>query len=131
MDTLKRIGNLYISNRVVHTNDAVMFDIDDTLIFTDGRANEPIIDLLNRATRMGYKIIIITARPGLNPVVEWTVRQLKQYGIEYHYLGFTSAETKHHMKQHLPYNFVLSVGDMPTDLTNSEHYLNISSFDHN
>ena len=131
MDTLKRIGILYISNRVVHANDAVMFDIDDTLIFTDGRANEPIIDLLNKSIGLGYKIIIITARPGLDRVVEWTVRQLKQYGIEYHYLGFTSAETKYYMKQQLPYNFVLSVGDMPTDLTNSEHYLNISNFDHN
>ncbi len=131
MNNLKEVGIKYISNRAVQSNDAVMFDIDDTLIFTNGRANEPIIELLHEAVDMGYKIIIITARPGLNHAIEWSVRQLKQYEIVYHYLGFTSAETKHHMKQQLPYNFVLSVGDMPTDLTNSEHYLNISNFDHN
>jgi predicted HAD superfamily phosphohydrolase YqeG len=131
MNNLKEVGIKYISNRAVQSNDAVMFDIDDTLIFTNGRANEPIIDLLNKAVLLGYKIIIITARPALNRVIEWTIRQLQQYEIGYHYIGFTSVETKHYMKQQLPYNFILSVGDMPTDLTNSEHYLNISNFDHN
>lgn len=111
--------------------DAVMFDIDDTLIFTDGRPNVPIMRLLHRAAQMGYKIVIITARPGIGPVIRWTIEQLKDYGIGYDYLGFTSAETKHLMKQILPYNFILSIGDMPTDLTGSPHYLNISNFDHN
>jgi acid phosphatase class B len=86
MDNLKTWGVHYISNRKVRPMDAVMFDIDDTLIFTSGRHD---------------------------------------------YLGFTSAETKHLMKQNLPYNFMLSIGDMPTDLTGSPHYLNISNFDHN
>ena len=111
--------------------DAVMFDIDDTLIYTSGRANDAIIELLNIAGHMGYKIVIITARPGLKHVIQWTIEQLRNYEIGYNYLGFTSAETKHIMKKQLPYNFILSVGDMPTDLTGSEHYLNISNFDHN
>ena len=106
-------------------------DIDDTLIFTNGRSNDPIIELLNIAGHMGYKIVIITARPGLEHVIQWTIEQLKEYEIGYNYLGFTSAETKHLMKKQLPYNFLLSVGDMPTDLTGSDHYLNISNFDHN
>jgi predicted HAD superfamily phosphohydrolase YqeG len=131
METLKEWGMYYISNRRVHENDAVMFDIDDTLIFTDGRPNTPMIDLLHEAVNMGYQIIIITARPGLESVIKWTVKQLDEYKIGYHYLGFTSAETKHIMKQKLPYKFILSVGDMPTDLTESKHYLNISSYDHN
>ena len=130
MDNLKEWGIRYISNRKIKPNDAVMFDIDDTLIFTNGRPNRPIIDLLNRATQMGYTIVIITARPGLEQVVQWTIGQLRDYNIRYNYLGFTSAETKHLMKKQLPYNFILSVGDMPTDLTESEHYLNISSYDH-
>jgi hydroxymethylpyrimidine pyrophosphatase-like HAD family hydrolase len=131
METLKEWGMYYISNRRVHENDAVMFDIDDTLIFTDGRPNTPMIDLLHEAVNMGYQIIIITARPGLESVIKWTVKQLDEYKIGYHYLGFTSTETKHIMKQKLPYKFILSVGDMPTDLTESKHYLNISSYDHN
>ena len=112
-------------------NDAVMFDIDDTLIWTSGRPNTPIIQLLHRMKALGYRIVIITARPGLKHVIQWTIEQLRNYEIGYNYLGFTSAETKHIMKKQLPYNFILSVGDMPTDLTGSEHYLNISNFDHN
>ena len=131
MDTLKRWGVYYISNRKVGFNDAVMFDIDDTLIFTDGRPNTPMIELLHEAATMGYQIIIITARPGIEPVVRWTIKQLGEYRIGYNYLGFTTAETKHLMKKKLPYHFVLSVGDMPTDLTASDHFLNISNFSHN
>jgi hydroxymethylpyrimidine pyrophosphatase-like HAD family hydrolase len=131
MDNLKEWGVRYISNRKIKPNDAVMFDIDDTLIFTDGRPNRPMIELLNRASHMGYAIVIITARPGLEHVIQWTIRQLDEYRIGYNYLGFTSAQTKHLMKKQLPYNFILSVGDMPTDLTESQHYLNISSYDHN
>lgn len=130
MDNLKEWGLHYISNRVVRPRDAVMFDIDDTLIFTNGKANKPIINLLHTAKQMGYNIIIITARPGLNYVIKWTIKQLDDYGIAYDYLGFTSAETKCLMKKQLPYYFILSVGDMPTDLTDSDHTLNISSFDH-
>ena len=128
MENLKNWGVHYISNREIAPNDAVMFDIDDTLIFTDGRPNIPIINLLRGARAMGYKIIIITARPGLGHVINWTVNQLQEYEIVYDYLGFTSAETKGLMKKQLPYNFILSVGDMPTDLTDSEHVLNISNF---
>jgi hydroxymethylpyrimidine pyrophosphatase-like HAD family hydrolase len=130
MDNLKTWGIHYISNREVHPNDAVMFDIDDTLIFTNGRPNKPIIKLLNVAIQMGYRIVIITARPGLEHVIQWTIGQLKEYKIRYNYLGFTSAETKHIMKKRLRYHFILSVGDLPTDLTASEHALNISNFVH-
>ena len=37
-------------------------------------------------------------------------------------------EKKGIMKKKLPYNFILSVGDMPTDLTETQHWLNISTF---
>ena len=111
-------------------NDAVMFDIDDTLIWTNGQPNIPIIHLLHKMKALGYKIIIITARPGLEPVVHLTVKQLASHGIVYDYLGFTSANTKTNMKQKLGYNFVLSVGDMPTDWTDSKYYINTSNFGH-
>ena len=131
MDNLKNWGVHYISNRKLVQSDAVMFDIDDTLIFTNGQVNAPIVNLLHEARVMGSKIVIITARPGLNHVIKWTTNQLQDYGIYYDYLGFTSAETKGLMKKQLPYNFILSVGDMVTDLTESIHRLNISNFAHN
>ena len=108
-------------------NDAVMFDIDDTLIWTNGEPNTPIIQLLHKMRALRYKIIIITARPGFRIAVDWTRQQLASHGIVYDYLGFTSAETKSRMKQMLGYNFVLSVGDMPTDWTDSKYYINTSS----
>ena len=131
MNNLKAVGVHYISNRMINQNDAVMFDIDDTLIFTNGRLNIPMVELLYVANDMGYKIVIITARVGTDPVIKFTINQLKEYNIMYDYLGFTSAETKIDMKEKLPFNFILSVGDMPTDLTGSAHWLNISTFSHN
>lgn len=130
MDELKKRGMQYISGRPVRQNDAVMFDIDDTLIFTSGKLNVPIYELLLEAKKMGYKIIIITARPRFETVIDITRSQLKLYNIVYDYLGFTSHETKGLMKKELGYNFVLSVGDMETDLTHSEHSLNTSNFYH-
>ena len=60
MDTLKERGVQYISGRIMAQNDAVMFDIDDTLIFVDGTPNNPMIELLHIARHLGYKIVIIT-----------------------------------------------------------------------
>jgi predicted HAD superfamily phosphohydrolase YqeG len=114
----------------VKQNDAVMFDIDDTLIFTNGQPNTPIIDLLYKARHLGYKIVVITARPGIGRVINSTMNQLCEYGIPFDYLGFTTAQTKGVMKVQLPYTFILSVGDLQTDLTHSEHTLNISNFSH-
>jgi len=131
MDNLKNWGIHYITKRDMGPRDAVMFDIDDTLIFMSGRSNAPIVELLTTAHKLGYKIVIITARPGIEPTIQWTIRQLKEYKIGYDYLGFTSPETKHDMKIRLPYHFVLSIGDIPTDLTASEHFLNISNLSHN
>lgn len=123
--------NNILKDRVIREKDAVMFDIDDTLIFTGGEPNKPIIELLHEARDMTYKIIIITARPPLDHNIERTIKQLYEYGIPFDYIGFTSPLTKGIMKQQLPYNFILSVGDMPTDLTDSQHVLNISNFFHN
>ena len=130
MEKAKQIGIDILTKHHRKTNDAVMFDIDDTLIFTNGEPNKPIIELLHEALGMTYKIIIITARPPLDHNIERTIKQLYEYGIPYDYIGFTSPLTKGIMKQQLPYNFILSVGDMPTDLTDSEHVLNISNFYH-
>lgn len=111
-------------------NDAVMFDIDDTLIWSNGQPNVPIIQLLHSMRDLGYKIVIITARPGVEICVRMTIKQLRDHGIVCDYLGFTSAQTKTHMKRKLGYNFVLSVGDMPTDWTCSKYYINTSSYGH-
>jgi len=130
MDELKRVGIEYISNSEIASNDAVMFDIDDTLIYVNKDPITPMIKLLYEAKKMGYNIVLITARPGWEEFVKMTVNELNSYNIYYDYLGFTSATTKTLMKKELPYNFILSVGDLETDLTDSMHTLNTSNFSH-
>ena len=114
-----------LKNRVVDEKDAVMFDIDDTLIFTNGNANVPIIKLLHYAKYLGYKIIIITARPAVRGTVEITQYQLKQYGIPYDALVITPAYNKGNIKRESGLNYVLSVGDQDTDLTETQNALKI------
>ncbi len=114
-----------LKNRAIKENDAVMFDIDDTLIFTNGKINKPVVNLLHYAKSLGYKIAIITARPHFSQVVQYTTRQLVKHGIPYDILGFSPAMRKGEMKRTIGYNFILSVGDMPTDLTESLYGLRV------
>jgi len=122
-----RIKNI-LKNRVVEKKDAVMFDIDDTLIFTNGRANTEMIDLLNYSKRLGYKIIIITARPFSIVTRQFTIIQLKKYGIIYDELYLTPALNKGNVKKQSGYNYILSVGDQETDLTHTKYGIKITVF---
>lgn len=111
-----------LNSRDIKENDAVMFDIDDTLIRSvDGSLIMSVVNLLHGAKSLGYKIVIITARPYSDYVVEHTTKQLKANGITYDALGFAPPDQKGKMKRDLKFNFILSVGDMPTDLTDSEY----------
>ena len=112
-----------LRDRVINKNDAVMFDIDDTLIFIDGTLNQPVVDLLHYSKSLGYKIVIITARPIFKPVIHFTVGQLRRHGIPYDTLAFTAAENKGALKRDMEFNFILSVGDMATDLTDTRYAL--------
>tara|TARA_Y100000401_G_C8236943_1_gene181018 strand:- start:137 stop:499 length:363 start_codon:yes stop_codon:yes gene_type:complete len=115
-----------LKDRVISEKDAVMFDIDDTLIFTNGQANVPIINLLKYAMNLGYKIIIITARPNTIFTGMFTKWQLKKYGIPYHSLIITPAQNKGNVKVQTGLNYILSVGDQPTDLTHTKYAIKIS-----
>jgi len=119
-----------LKDRIIKDKDAVMFDIDDTLIFTNGRANKPIINLLHYCSHLGYSVVIITARPNVIWMREFTKWQLKRYSIVYDELLFIRAELKGKAKKLSGYNYILSVGDMDTDLTNSAFGLKISNDSH-
>lgn len=132
MDYLRERGEEYITGRYVdHDKDAVMFDIDDTLIFISGEPNTPMISLLQQAKVLGYIVVIITARPNIKPVIDSTVNQLRRLGIEFDHIGFVSAKDKGLLKSISGFNYILSVGDLETDLTGSRHVLNTSNFYHN
>jgi ribonucleotide monophosphatase NagD (HAD superfamily) len=99
-------------------NDAVMFDIDDTLIRSaDGVVIFGSLNILKRARKLGYKIVIITARSPNG--AEYTSTQLDMAGIPYDILIFSPAHMKGQVKRNTGHRYVLSVGDLLTDCTDS------------
>lgn len=116
-----------LKNRYVKYNDAVMFDIDNTLIFTNTRPNIPAIELLEDCVRLGYRIVIMTARPNIPGMLCFTKCQLYMYGIYYDELHLVPAKKKGELKRKTGYNYVLSVGDQDTDLTDSKYVIKIST----
>ena len=103
---------------------AVMFDIDDTLIFVSGESNEPVINLLIDCRKKGLLIIIITARN--SKYTEETKKQLAEYGIEYDYLYLRQSPQDNHdmFKSDVKKRFyengittIMSVGDKEMDIT--------------
>ena len=104
--------------------DAVMFDIDDTLIrSSDQSMIEDSYKILKLAKRFGYKVIIITARPP--EAMENTKDQMREYNIPYDGLFITPANNKGNVKRKTGLRFVLSVGDMKTDCTDSIYSLKL------
>ena len=104
-----------------------MFDIDDTLISSrNKKVIEPVYNIYKALKQRGYKIVIITARPGFQENIEWTEQQLAEINVEYDVLVFTTPENKGKFKRNSNYNYILSVGDMDTDLTDSTYSLKIS-----
>jgi predicted secreted acid phosphatase len=97
---------------------AIIFDIDDTLVFTDPEQvlnlqeltynvpdttgkmcevdisppNMPIINLLNHSRSMDFKIILLTARPASCAIA--TVKDMEVYGILYDKLIMNSIDKK-------------------------------------
>ena len=113
---------------MVGPKDAVMFDIDDTLITSlSGRRIEKVYAIYRRVKAQGYKIIIVTARPAFTSNVIWTREQLARHDITYDRLVFASPQDKGYYKRTSGYNFILSVGDQDTDLTDSQYAIKIST----
>ena len=78
---MERIRNALL--RVRRTcRDAVMFDIDDTLIDSEnGMPKQPVINLLKFCKQLSYKVVIMTARSRL--AKEYTQEQLNLLDIPY------------------------------------------------
>ena len=127
MDTAKQYGINILQHNTPTSDNAVMFDIDDTLIFYNRKPNKPIIELARVAKIIGYKIIIITARPNYKENRQTTVHELKQFNIPYDLVIYTSHQNKTQIKQKMNNDFILSVGDMWTDLTDSKHWIKLPS----
>ncbi len=122
-------GKCFINSRNYKHGDAIMFDIDDTLLKIPKNKNNPlvpiknIITLLNFCKSKGYRIILITARPDNNICPgnrEGTINDLKKNGIYYDELHLDCTKTnkmyKSDLKGNLTSNIVMSIGDQEEDI---------------
>lgn len=126
MNRAKEYGIKCINNRKINTGDTVMFDIDDTLIkVKNGEPIYEIISLLHTCQMLGYKIVIITARPDSLDNRRYTDIQLMNIGIIPNILIFTSPINKVNVKLELGLTFILSVGDQTTDLSGSQYFIKL------
>lgn len=129
LDDLAWRGTGFLGGATPGPLSAVMFDIDDTLVrASDGRLMMPIIRLARWAKRLGYIVVIITARRATRETIRYTEEQLDEIDVPYDRLLFVPAAEKSIAKQRLGYTFVLSVGDQWTDLGSSRHFLNTQSY---
>ncbi len=148
------VVNKYLTSRkfgVSGKPDAIVFDIDETLIFGDPEeildleeltytvdlaegkkytveispANLPIIGIVNTATKLGIKIILLTAR--LSSAKIDTIKNMEILGIHYDKLIMNSQDHKgapkdpcfkllERKKLAVDYNIVATIGDQLTDL---------------
>ena len=120
--------NWLLKNPHPGKRDAIMFDIDDTLLLVNWGTsnlvltpNQPIIQLLKEFHTAGYHIYIITARDFR--VRNETMDDLKNNGIPFHELHMRYTHSDQHFKSDLKrelskkgIRFVMSVGDQPIDV---------------
>jgi predicted HAD superfamily phosphohydrolase YqeG len=105
-------------------NQAIVFDIDDTLINSDTHQLMPkTVSLFKYCVNRGYHVYIITARAKTNEAVNFTLRQLSSLGIT----GFRSiafrnpndfniSKFKEDARKSIPQTVIMSVGDQPWDI---------------
>ena len=125
MAIAKMLGTTCITGRVIAETDAVMFDIDETLIHVDGTPIIEMISLLNKCRNMGYNVIIITARPDHAVNHVYTRVQLISFGIYPHAVYFVPPHEKTKVKQQTGLRYILSVGDLVSDLGGSDYWIKL------
>ena len=124
-------GLNYVTGRIVDENDAIMFDIDDTLLRKDGTIIKEMVYLFQICKSLGYKMVVITARPYSEENVKYTKKQLDLNHITPSMLVFADPEKKTLAKEELKLHFVLSVGDLYTDLGGSDHSIKLPDLNDN
>ena len=116
MDILERIPFNY--------GQAVVFDIDDTLITSDtNEIMSKTFNLFKYCVNKGYHVYIITARINTQRVINFTLQQLSSLGITgYKLIAFRDpndlnvARYKMNARRVIPQDIIMSVGDQEWDI---------------
>ena len=130
-----------VASRVDKRNAAVIFDVDETIMFGDPEEllgvremelgvhdgqeifilppNPPISKVVSESKRLGFKIIVLTARPATSKKA--TLTNLDMFKIPYDYIIMNNKESdpdfKISARRQLfdKFNIILTVGDQPCD----------------
>lgn len=114
-----------IDNIPIFSNTVIVYDIDGTLLDTNGNPIGPIIDSYIYAKSKGMIPVIITARPAFEKNIMHTREQLSNVGVtEYKYMYFMPLDKEDQALYKLNarknlfergYRVAMSIGDMPWD----------------
>jgi hypothetical protein len=129
VEWLNFVNNENKKIKIPNIQQAIMFDIDDTLLNVNKNFKQidPIVNLLKYSKKLGFLVIIITAREKTETNLNFTIQQLYNNGIFYHRLylrpvGENPYTFKTNLKKMIlqEYNipFILSVGDQWFDVDN-------------
>jgi len=118
------LKTLYESDNA--SNNIIIYDIDDTLIKSDGTPIWPIIRTFYYAKQKGIQTAIITARQGNPENVARTIDQLAQYGLTgYSSIYFRQPNCVDYYKYKLTCRYdihmnnfkaIISIGDSDWDI---------------
>lgn len=107
------------------SNSVVVYDIDNTLLYSSGKPLENIVNTYKYARTKGFLTAIITARRAFEKNIERTLKQLEDIGIVDYlclYLKEPDVEDVARYKtlarkdiNDRGYNIVMSIGDLPSD----------------
>ncbi len=120
-----RSAAVFLTLRRRGERDAVIFDVDGTLVANETDCILPVKKLYDTALKQGYKIFIVTARPRTLANQIFTALMLERCGVEGYQSMFMRPSEEEDLYRYkgirrqtianLGFNTVMSVGDMPFD----------------
>lgn len=129
MENVQQFAIRILSKHVLMSDDAVMFDIDDTLINSNcGKPIKWVVDIFHLCKKLGYITIIITARPDSDENKRYTKNELSKCGIEADLLLFALPENKTTTKNQLKNRIIMSFGDQITDLDGGLYFVKLPDY---
>ena len=124
----------HISKQIITTlntvkipqNGVVVYDVDHTLLDSQERPINPIIQTYLHANNLGLYTVIITARIGTQENIQRTINILNHYGIGNQLCMYFRPPDRYDLNRFKTmarknlhdrgYNVVMSIGDMPWDI---------------
>jgi hypothetical protein len=113
-----------LKNMELPINPVIVYNIDNTLIYSDGTPNIHILKILNFSKSLNIDSIFITSRSSNEETISYTKEQLKKYQINYKLIYFNKgykevSEYKKNCRRDLVkkgYNIIMCIGSNYSDI---------------